>query len=146
MAGVEAPLNRLCTRGFRGRGIGAPTASSKLQLCRNYRTERIAGRRMRDTIVRGSLVSSRAPFHRVRPCRGVTTSAMITSSDKVARHWSSFPSFSYPVYLSLFFRCHPLTLLPSLCRAKPCIPFASRSILWARFGFISPYFFTSPVL
>lgn len=34
-------------------GKGAPTASSKLQLCRNYRAERIAGRRMRDAIVKG---------------------------------------------------------------------------------------------
>lgn len=64
-------------RAARKEGPAEPTASSKLQLCRNYRDERIVQRRMRDTIVRVPPVSCpvRAPFHRLRPCGGMASSA-----------------------------------------------------------------------
>lgn len=72
--GAEEPLPS--SRDGKGDGGPAePTASSKLQLCRNYRGERIVrGEECATRLLEPRLVA-RAPFHRLRPCGGITSSA-----------------------------------------------------------------------
>lgn len=97
-------------------------ASSKLQLCRNYRAERIAGRRMRLLGGRGGVRrGSWPPFHRIRPWPPPLRDDNIswTNLDS-ARHLSL--SLTLSIYLNFFpnlFLFLSLSLYSSLfCRAK----------------------------
>lgn len=77
-------------------------ASSKLQLCRNYRAERIAGRRMRLLGGRGGVRrGSWPPFHRIRPWPPPLRDDNIswTNLDS-ARHLSL--SLTLSIYLNFF--------------------------------------------
>lgn len=77
-------------------------ASSKLQLCRNYRAERIAGRRMRLLEGRGGVRrGSWPPFHRIRPWPPPLRDDNIswTNLDS-ARHLSL--SLTLSIYLNFF--------------------------------------------
>lgn len=93
---VEEPLRRSIGRSAgrqtgRQEGGSAPSQPHRAN-CNSVETIGASGssvrRRMRDTIVRAP-VKSRAPFHRLRSCGGITSSAMIASLE----HWttSGFP-------------------------------------------------------
>lgn len=101
------------------------------------RADRAREKNARTRLLRGLVFSSRAPFHRVRPCPGVTstTTAMITSPwTNAAPRRFFFPLLS--IYLLGFlspFPRHPG--LSSLCRVNPLFP-ASRFTSWIPFGWL----------
>lgn len=130
-------------------GKGAPTASSKLQLCRNYRAKRIAGRRMRDAIVKGGgRVRLEVPGHLFIAYAPVLLLLLrddnISWTNRSARHlflsllpFYPFISqlFSFPFLSSILLSISSPSLL---CRASLPLPppFSSR----LEVGFIrSPY-------
>lgn len=103
-------------------------ASSKLQLCRNYRAERIAGRRMRLLGGRGGVRrGSWPPFHRIRPWPPPLRDDNIswTNLDS-ARHLSL--SLTLSIYLNFFPNLFLFLSLSTLLYFVAPSPFRGRGL------------------